>query len=115
MNCCERISISAHLGGMSMEEKTIKEWKTHIIPVLYTKQSEFKLVGYTEVTRDEIWRCLEEKVWKGNPKKRLHEVVMDIFQLSTTTYMSFMTVRALQADKDDLKASIQALTEPKNE
>ena len=43
-----------------------------------------------------LWSCLEEKVWKGNPKKRLHEVIQDIFHLSPHTYMNFMTIEALQ-------------------
>lgn|SRR5690606_36787873 len=102
------------IGGMSVKEKTVKEWKSYIIPALESKQSEFKLVGYTDVTQDEIWSCLEEKVWKGNPKKRLHEVIQDIFHLSPSTYMNFMTVNVLQIEDDDLMTSIEALTNDKN-
>ncbi len=95
-----------------MELKTVKEWKAYIAPALESKHSEFKLIGYPESTLDEIWKCLEEKVWKGNPQKKLHEVVQDIFHLPATTYMSFMTVQALQVEEDDLMASIEALTHP---
>jgi len=93
-----------------VEKKTVQEWKTHILPALYSKQSEFKLIGYTEVTKEEIWKCLEEKIWKGNPNKRLHEVVQDIFHLPASTYMNYMTVDALKVEEDDLMASIHALT-----
>lgn len=96
---------------MLLEEKTVKEWKKTVEPALRSKQGDFKIVGYEEVSKEEIWQCLEEKVWKGNPKKRLYEVVEDIFHLSTATYMSFMTVNALKVDDDDLMASIQAVTE----
>ncbi|MBO1003416.1 post-transcriptional regulator [Pseudogracilibacillus auburnensis] len=98
-----------------MEVKSIKEWKAVIYPALKSKQSEFKLIGYSDVTVDEIWRCLESKVWKGNPTKRLHEVIQDIFHLPATTYMNFMTVDALHADEADLMSSIQALTGQNNE
>ncbi len=102
------------IGGMYVEEKTVKEWKSYIIPALESKESEFKLVGYTDVTQDEIWRCLEEKVWKGNPKKKLYEVIQDIFHLPPSIYMNFMTVNALQSEDDDLMASIEALTKGEN-
>src|SRR5690625_35064 len=98
-------------GGMFVEEKTIQEWKSIVTPALFSKQSDFKLIGYSEVTMEEIWSCLEEKVWKGNPTMRLHEVVQDIFHLPTATYMSFITVNALKVDEDDLLSSIQAINE----
>lgn len=93
-----------------MEEKTIQEWKSFVIPALLSKQGEFKLIGYSDVTTEEIWQCLKTRVWKGNPPKRLHEVVQDIFHLPTATYMSYITVNALQVDDDDLLSSIQAVT-----
>lgn len=98
-----------------MGEKTIQEWRQIVDPALKSKQGEFKLIGYSEVSIEEIWRCLEEKVWKGNPKKKLHEVVEDIFHLPPATYMSFMTVNALKSDEDDLMSNIQALTKGESE
>lgn len=98
-----------------MEEKTVQEWKQHVLPALETKISEFKLVGYEDVTEEMIWRCLEETVWKGNPKKRLHEIVKDIFHLQPNTYMNFITMEAMQKDDDDLTASIQAVMDHKPE
>lgn len=97
-------------GGLFVGKKTIQEWKGLVQPALSSKQGEFKLIGYAEVSKEEIWRCLEEKIWKGNPKKLLHEVVEDIFHLSPTTYMSFITVNALKVEDEDIMSSIQALT-----
>ena len=97
-----------------MEKKTVQEWREKIEPALLSKQRDFKIIGYKDVSKEEIWQCLEEKVWKGNPKKRLYQVVEDIFHLSTATYMSYMTVNALKTDDDDLMASIQAVTEGEN-
>ena len=92
-----------------MEEKTVEEWKQHVQPALESKISEFELVGYKDVTEEMLWRCLEETVWKGNPKKRLHEIVKDIFHLQPNNYMNFMAKEAMQKEDDDLKASIQAV------
>lgn len=98
-----------------MEEKTTEEWRSHIAPALQCKLSEFKMIGYEAATEEEIWKCLQEKVWKGTPKKRLHEIVQDIFHLPASVYMNFMTLRALQSEEDDLMASIKALSQPKDE
>lgn len=85
----------------------VSEWKGHVGPVLSCKVSEMRLMGYDNATREDIWNCLVEKVWKGNPSKRLHEVVEDIFHLGTNIFMSYLTVHAYQ--EDDLEASIAAL------
>lgn len=92
-----------------MENKQVSEWKVDIYPALLSKQKEFKLIGYKEVTVDEIWQCLEAGIWKGNPSKRLHEVIQDVFHLSTNTYMNYITVDALKVEKDDLMSSVEAL------
>jgi len=88
--------------------KTVQEWKAYIHPVLESKVQEFKLLGYSKVTLEDVWNCLVERVWKGNPERRLHEIVQEVYHLSTTEYMNYMTIDAYQAD--DLMASIQALT-----
>ena len=86
----------------------VSQWKEMMTPVLESKVDEFKLLGYSKATTEDVWRCLCQKVWKGNPEKRLHEVVEDIFHLNSGTYMSYLTVEAYQ--DDDLLASIAALT-----
>ncbi|WP_047979702.1 post-transcriptional regulator [Ornithinibacillus contaminans] len=88
--------------------KTVKEWKVELKPALQSKAEEFQLMGYTRATAEDVWRCLEKKVWKGNPDKRLHEVVQEVFHLSSNIYMSYLTVDTYQ--DDDLMASIAALT-----
>ncbi|RYG74798.1 hypothetical protein EU245_01045 [Lentibacillus lipolyticus] len=89
--------------------KTVHEWKVEVLPVLESKASEFRLMGYDNATRDDVWNCLNEKVWKGDPSKRLFEIIQDIFQLSSNVYMSYLTINAHQ--DDNLMASIAALTE----
>ncbi|SFA69214.1 Post-transcriptional regulator [Lentibacillus halodurans] len=89
--------------------KNVYEWKAEIGPALKSKATELRLMGYNEATSEDVWNCLKEKVWKGNPSKRLYEVVQDIFHLSSNIYMSYLTVNAHQ--DEGLAASIAALTE----
>lgn len=96
-----------------MEKKTVQEWKKELQPALLSKCDEFKLYGYHDITEEELWNCLKEKVWKGNPSKRLYEVTADIFHLPSSTYMNYIRVGALRVDKDDLMSSIQALNQGK--
>ncbi len=82
-------------------------WKDTVQPVLESKAEEFKHLGYSNTDKEAIWKCMMKKVWKNNPNKRIHEVVQDIFHLSTNQYISFITVEAYQ--NDDLMASIHAV------
>src|SRR5690625_1031852 len=104
-----RTCINLHLvGGCGLgTQKNVKEWKSQIEIVLESKAREFQIMGYSNATTEEIWNCLVEHVWKGNPSKRLYEVVQEIFHLKSTDYMRFLTQKAYQGD--DLMASIQAL------
>ena len=93
-----------------MKEKSVREWKEDIQPVLKSKVNEFNTLGYQDVTVSEIWECLEKQVWKGNPKKRIHEVIQDVFHLQPGTYINHIRIGALRSDKDDLMSSIHAVT-----
>ncbi|AXI09571.1 hypothetical protein CUC15_11835 [Oceanobacillus zhaokaii] len=84
------------------------EWKTMVEPVLVSKAAELRLMGYSQATAGDVWTCLVEKVWKGNPEKRIHEIVQDIFHLGSGIYLSYLTIQSYQ--NDDLMASIAALT-----
>src|SRR5690625_2102383 len=92
-----------------MQAKPVQEWRKTVTPILRSKQAELRAIGYPEVTVDQIWECLFERVWKGNREKKLYEIVQDIFRLRASTHMGFITVNALQDDEGDLMASISAL------
>lgn len=93
--------------------RNVSDWREAMVPALESKKSEFQLMGYSKASTDEIWDCLVQKVWKGNPPKRLYEVVQDIFHLASTVYLSYLTVKAYE--DDDLMASIQAVTSMRNQ
>ncbi len=102
------ISLKRNAGGNKVKTfKSVSEWKTFVKPALESKANEFRLLGYTQVTDEDIWGCLEHKIWKGDPKKRLYEVVGDIFHLGSNIYMSYLTLNAQQ--DNDLMNSITAL------
>ncbi|WP_156291170.1 post-transcriptional regulator [Oceanobacillus salinisoli] len=92
---------------------TVSEWKKVVKPVLESKASEFQALGYSQATSEDVWKCLVEKVWKGNPDKRIHELVQDIFHLGSNVYLSYLTVKSYE--DDDLMASIAALTGEKRD
>ena len=94
-----------------MEKRTIHEWKKHVEPALLSKESEFKQFGYQDVNADDIWNCLINQVWKKDENKRLYEIIQDIFHLKAGTYMNYIRIHALHAEKKDLMSSIRALTE----
>ncbi|GAB3802105.1 post-transcriptional regulator [Virgibacillus kimchii] len=91
---------------MEIKQK-VSEWKASVYPALESKVSEFHLMGYTKATEEEIWECLKQKVWKGEPEKRLHEVIQDIFHLNPTVYMNHLTLKVYQ--DTDLMDSISAV------
>lgn len=93
-------------------EQPVKEWESMMRPALESKAYEFMLAGYSRVSVQDVWTCLEERVWKGNPTKRLYEVVQDILHLDGSIYMSYLTFNVYKKD-DDLMASIAALTDEK--
>ncbi|WP_077621391.1 post-transcriptional regulator [Sediminibacillus massiliensis] len=92
-----------------IETRRVSEWKASLTTVTESKVEEFKLLGYSRANAEEIWDCLEKKVWKGDPEKKLHEVVADIFHLSSSIYMTYLTMEAYQ--DDDLLASIAAISQ----
>lgn len=95
------------------ETKTVHQWKKQIDPVVTSKMEELHLLGYHRATKEDVWNCLVKKVWKEEPKKRLHEIVQDVFHLSSHTYVGFLTADAYQ--NEDLLASIEAVTHTDNE
>src|SRR5699024_998379 len=91
------------------ERKTPDQWKHAMTKVLDSKYSEFKILGYDDVTKEALWSCLHKQYWKNNPRLLLYENVADILQLVPNTFMNYLTHEAYQTD--DLFASIAAVTE----
>ncbi|KAB8134765.1 hypothetical protein F9U64_11555 [Gracilibacillus oryzae] len=89
------------------EKRLVSAWKSELADVIDSKVHEFRLLDYSKATADNIWQCLVQKVWKGDPEKRLSEVVQDILHLHSNTYMSYLTQQSFQ--DTSLQESIEAL------
>ena|SRR5690625_4667852 len=95
---------------MMSEKKYVDEWKQEIFPALMSKKDELILMGYSEVTIEDIWTCLVNHVWVNNREKNLYEVVQDVLHLPSHTYMNYLTLNVLQSD-DMLADTVASLTE----
>lgn len=93
--------------------KPVTEWKPTVNVVLDSKVKELLMIGYSEASREDVWKCLSEGVWEDRPTKKLYEVVQDIFHLKPSDYMNYLTVNAFK--EGDLMASISALTDETTE
>ncbi|SER73857.1 Post-transcriptional regulator [Gracilibacillus ureilyticus] len=89
------------------EKKPVTLWKPELTDVIESKVTEFQLLDYSKATADDVWKCLVQKVWKGDPEKRLAEVVQDILHLHSNIYMSYLTQQSFQ--DTSLQESIEAL------
>ncbi|MDX8047682.1 post-transcriptional regulator [Gracilibacillus sp. S3-1-1] len=89
------------------KKKQVSLWKHELEEVLESKVTEFHLLDYSKATKEDIWDCLSEKVWKGNPDKPLYEVVQDILHLKPSLFMTYLTQQSLM--DDDLEESLHAL------
>lgn len=102
-----------------LDERPIEEWKDKVQPVLESKRKEFEIFGYREISCDDIWQCLVEKIWKDKKTFRLHEVVQSIFHLKINTYMDYLAIRSLnqtqKPSKDELMAQIHAVMQQEEE
>ena len=58
-----------------------------------SKAEEFELLGYENISGQDIWECVSDKYKKGLPA--LHEIVNDILSLKTTSYMNWMTMNVV--------------------
>ncbi|MEO3947116.1 post-transcriptional regulator [Gorillibacterium sp. CAU 1737] len=57
------------------------------------KASEFAMLGYDQVTADDIWSCISTRYQKtGFPM--LHRLTNDILSLKATEFMNWMTMQA---------------------
>ncbi|MFD1065365.1 post-transcriptional regulator [Oceanobacillus locisalsi] len=90
-----------------MDNQHVDAWKDMIYPALISKKEELEMLGYEQATPEDVWKCLSVKVWKGEPEKRLHEMVQDIFHLKSSVYLSYLTIQSYE--NDDLAASVEAL------
>lgn len=97
-----------------MEKEKQNELREQLMPALQCKYDEFRLLGYHQVTMEQIWDCLVQKKWKNFKKeKKLFELVNDILSLQIGEYMSFVTMQSYKEQRflgdDDLETVLKEL------
>ncbi|RWR15226.1 post-transcriptional regulator [Siminovitchia fortis] len=70
-------------------------------PALMSKAEEFAVLGYEDISIEDLWRFLTEKTWR-KPKEgvRVHELVSDVLSLKAGDFMNFATVEAYRSQGD---------------
>ncbi|USL35815.1 post-transcriptional regulator [Priestia megaterium] len=81
-----------------MTHPFISASKELIQPVLSSKMEEFHMLGYEEVTENDLLSYLEMKKWKKERELFLHQVVNDILSVKITQVMSYVTIESYKSD-----------------
>lgn len=81
-----------------MTHPFISASKELIQPVLSSKMEEFHMLGYEEVTENDLLSYLEIKKWKKEKELSLHQVVNDILSVKITQVMSYVTIESYKSD-----------------
>lgn len=58
-----------------------------------SKAEEFWLLGYEQVTAEEVWECVLHKYRKQHTNQ-MHKIVNDILSLKVTDFMNYITMQA---------------------
>lgn len=74
------------------EEEQLEEVAARLCTM---KAEEFIVLGYTQVTREDIWACVSAKYGKTG-KPPLHQMVNDILTLKVPQFMNWVTMQAFK-------------------
>lgn len=73
------------------------QFKKEVSPALRSKREEFFLLGYDNVTEEDIWNYLTKKKWrKAAEPLKLYEMVQHILSLKIGEYMHHASIQALK-------------------
>ena len=88
-----------------------EKFRQEMDPALKSKQEEFDLLGYPDITEEDIWKYMIQKKWKkAKGEARQHEIIQDIMRLKVSDYMNFATTSALveaETRKKDMAAGLE--------
>lgn len=73
-----------------MDQESKREWFDEVAALCQSKAEEFALLGYDNVTAEEIWECVSH-VYKEKPP--LHRMVNDILSLKPNKYMNYLMMQ----------------------
>lgn len=71
--------------------------RNELKPALQSKQEEFSLLGYGQVSEQEIWEFLKRKKWRNvDENKRISGLVQDILAVKVGEFFNYATVEAFK-------------------
>src|SRR5689334_3378876 len=73
-------------------------YRLQVDSLLESKRSEFKVLGYEEVSNDLLWKYLIDGKWrKISEQMPIHQVVSDLFGIRVTDFMNHASVEAIKS------------------
>ncbi|RXT14752.1 post-transcriptional regulator [Ammoniphilus sp. CFH 90114] len=75
---------------------TLEDLKKQMSQVCRSKAEEFQMLGYENVTPEEIWECVSSAYKKEIPL--IHRIVNDILSLKVTKFMNWMTMKVYRGE-----------------
>ena len=82
---------------MTKEEKLYN----YLLPVLESKEKEFKILGKIYITKSDIWFYLKETIWNHKDNLMLDDLVNDIFTTSIEEIDEYIINKKIK-EKDGL-------------
>ncbi|MCM2676537.1 post-transcriptional regulator [Alkalicoccobacillus plakortidis] len=76
------------------EKQQFEVWKDDMEPVLVSKVEEFHMLGYDKATKDEIWRCVTERLHKKKSYVPFYTFTDELLNLKVSVYMTWLTVNS---------------------
>jgi hypothetical protein len=87
----------------------IIDWRAYekeLMDLCQSKAEEFHLLGYTQVTAEEVWHCARVQV---NGEQPLHRIVEAILGLQIGQFMNYATLSAYKGLLDDAETAALGL------
>ncbi|RKD23926.1 hypothetical protein BEP19_05735 [Ammoniphilus oxalaticus] len=81
---------------MAQVERSLEELEREMGAICQSKAEEFHLLGYEQVSADEIWECVSTNYAQEVPP--LHKVVNDILSLTVTKFMNWMMMKMYRGE-----------------
>ena len=78
---------------MDYEFKSLKELYVRITPALRAKRTEYKTLGYPNISERDIWDYLTSAKWSRSSNLDLSKMVSDIFNLSISDINNYLINR----------------------
>ncbi|WP_034550821.1 post-transcriptional regulator [Carnobacterium funditum] len=85
-----------------MNEHSFSLYKK-IEPWLDLKITEFQLLGYGQISQEDLWRYLTLFSWKRNTPTHYYQQIQHIMQLTPNDYLDFASVEVLISPIDSLE------------